>query len=187
MPSGRIRSRGRLPHLESENGIYFITFRLGDSLPQSVLTSLQITYSRDPDAARKRVRDVESVLERGHGACYLKRPAIAQVVAETLQKFDGERYRLFAWCIMPNHVHVVCQPLLSFDLDDILQSWKSYTAQQANGILNRKGKVFWQREYFDHLIRDDGQFDRAIRYTVENPIKAGLKDWRWVYVAPDLT
>lgn len=186
MLPGRIRSRGHLPHLEAEHATYFVTFRLADSLPTSVLTSLQLTCAQDPDAARKRVRDVERALENGHGACYLNVPAIAQVVAETLQKFDGERYRLFAWCVMPNHVHVVCQPLASLELKDILHSWKSYTAQQANRILNRKGKDFWQREYFDHLIRDRGQLERAIRYTVETPIKAGLKDWKWVYVSPNV-
>ncbi len=185
MPNGRIRSRGHLPHWEEDHGLYFVTFRLADSLPRSVLASLQLKYA-DADDRDKKARDVERLLERHHGACHLKNPAIADLVACALQKFDGSRYRLFAWCIMPNHVHVVFQPILHFRLEDILHSWKSYTAKQANKELKRNGKEFWQREYFDHLIRDGKQLDRAIRYTAENPEKAGMKDWRWVYVSTNL-
>ena len=117
----------------------------------------------------------------------MKNPVIADLVADALRKFDGSRYRLFAWCIMPNHVHTVFQPMSPHRLEDILHSWKSYTAHEANKILKRNVKDFWQREYFDHLIRNGKQFDRAIRYTAENPIKAGMKDRKWVYVAPNLT
>jgi REP element-mobilizing transposase RayT len=187
MPNGKIRSRGHLPHWEEDHAVYFVTFRLADSLPKSALASLQLKYGNDPQDNNKKARDVERLLERSHGACYLKEPAIADLVADALRKFDGSRYRLFAWCIMPNHVHVVFQPILSFRLEDILHSWKSYTAKEANKNLKRQGEGFWQREYFDHLIRDGKQLDRAIRYTAENAMKAGMKDWRWVYVSTNLT
>ena len=187
MPNGKIRTRGRLPHWEEDHSVYFVTFRLADSLPKSVLTSLLAKQTDDPEGRTKKARDVERLLERNHGACHLEDPMIAGLVADALKKFDGSRYRLFAWCIMPNHVHAVFQPILPSQLEDILHSWKSYTAHEANRIQNLKGEDFWQREYFDHLIRDGKQFDRAIRYTAENPIKAGMKDWSWVYVAKNLT
>jgi REP element-mobilizing transposase RayT len=187
MPNGRIRSRGRLPHWEEDQGVYFVTFRLADSLPRAVLASLRLKYGNAKADRKKKARDVERFLERGHGACYLKEPAIADLVADALRKFEGLRYRMFAWCIMPNHVHAVFQPILSFRLEDILHSWKSYTAKEANKQLKRKGADFWQREYFDHLVRDGKEFDRVIRYTAENPVRAGMKDWRWVYVSTNLT
>ena len=187
MPNGRIRGRGHLPHWEEDHGIYFVTFRLADSLPKSVLVSSQLALTCDPETRTRKAREVERLLERRLGACHLKDPAIAEPVADALRKFDGSRYRLFAWCIMPNHVHTVFQPILPHRLEEILHSWKSYTAHEANKRLRRKGEEFWQREYFDHLIRDGKQFDRAIRYTAENPMKAGMKDWRWVYVASNLT
>ena len=67
-------------------------------------------------------------------------------------------------------------------LASILHSWKSYTANEANKILRRNGE-FWQREYYDHLIRDDRDLDRCVAYTVQNPVKSGLcklwEDWPW--------
>ena len=91
-------------------------------------------------------------------------------------------YRLVAWCVMPNHVHVVCRLLPGQELAAVLQSWKSYTARKANGILERSGN-FWQREYYHRLIRDEEEFARAVRYVVSNPDRAGLKDWKWVWSA----
>ncbi len=127
---------------------------------------------------------IEEYLDGGAGNCHLARPEIAELVAQTLRQFDGTRYRLLAWCIMPNHVHVVFQPRAPFKLEKVVHTWKSYSAQMASRILKKKGH-FWQREYYDHLIRDGQQLGRAIRYTTENPMKAGLRDWPWVFVAKD--
>jgi REP element-mobilizing transposase RayT len=184
MPTTRIRSRGRLPHWESVCGIYFVTFRLAGSLPPSVVASLQSKLAGKAEGARKKSRETERYLDVGAGVCHLKRPEVADLVANTLRRFDGEKYRLFAWCLMPNHVHVVVQPIASFRLAEILHSWKSYSGQMANRMLRRTG-AFWQREYYDHLIRDGDELGKAIRYTAENPVKARLVDWPWVYVAKD--
>jgi REP element-mobilizing transposase RayT len=81
---------------------------------------------------------------------------------------------------MPNHVHVVFQTLADNTLENILHSWKSYAAKKANLILRRSGE-FWQHEYYDHLIRDAVEFERAVSYVAENPKKAHLKDWAWVW------
>jgi REP element-mobilizing transposase RayT len=105
--------------------------------------------------------------------------AIAEQVANALRYFDEKRYRLFAWCVMPNHVHVVARFFPAQTLATVVHSWKSFSAKQANQILGRHG-VFWQREYYDHLIRSEEEFERAIRYVTENPAKAQLKDWKWV-------
>jgi REP element-mobilizing transposase RayT len=82
---------------------------------------------------------------------------------------------------MPNHVHVLLRPRESHRLPGILHSWKSFTAKNANALLGWTGH-FWQREYYDHLIRDEKEFHTVIRYIVDNPPKAGLTDWPWVGV-----
>jgi len=81
---------------------------------------------------------------------------------------------------MPNHVHAIVRVFPTHTLSEILHSWKSYTAKEANRILRARG-AFWQREYYDHLLRDEAEFERAVKYVVENPVKAGLKDWDWVW------
>jgi REP element-mobilizing transposase RayT len=194
-----VRGRGRLPHWEMEGGVYFITFRLADSIPKNVLETLKqereaakaaIESGRSLTRAdRKRVRDlfsrrVQEYLDSGAGACHLGRPEVARLVGEALQHFDGDRYRLFAWCVMPNHVHVVCDFLGHHGLDDVLHSWKSFTSKKANRILERQGR-FWAREYYDHLIRDEDEFYRTLRYVRENPAAAGLEQWPWVWACED--
>lgn len=107
------------------------------------------------------------------GSCVLKRPEIAQIVQDALLHFEGQRYHLATWCIMPNHVHVVVQPMGEHRLQDILHSWKSFTATKINSLLDRKGTL-WERESFDHLIRRPEHAEHFVRYTEYNPVAAGL-------------
>jgi len=116
----------------------------------------------------------------------IERHDIARIVSSALQEFDGARYRLFAWCIMPNHVHVAFRPLPGHSLANIMHSWKSFTAKQANRLLGKRG-VFWQREYYDHIIKDENELRRVAEYILGNPIKAGLSNWPWVWPDPDRT
>ena len=190
-----VRSR-RLPHWEVEGAVYFVTFRLADSLPRQALQKLdwerkdiQATASkmgRGLTASERRRMEqlqshcVERTLDTGAGKCFLKDTGIARVVVNAIKEFDGSRYRLFAWSVMPNHVHVLFQTIGTRPLAGILHSWKSFSAKAANQILGRSGE-FWQREYYDHLIRDVAEFDRAMQYVIENPSKAGLKNWPWVW------
>jgi REP element-mobilizing transposase RayT len=192
-----IRDRGRLPHWEKDNATYFVTFRLSDSLPRTVLDRIASERESILRLARQQSRAlttterqhlkristvrIEQYLDTGAGSCSLRERDIAAVVAETLLLFDETKYRLFAWCIMPNHVHVVARIFPTHQLAEVLHSWKSYTAKEANRILGIRGS-FWQREYYDHLLRDDAEFERAVKYVVENPVKAGLKGWEWVWV-----
>ena len=190
-----IRSRGKLPHWEDKAATYFVTFRLGDSLPKAAVEKIEFgrrdivatakAMQREMSAQeRKRLAalfsgKIESYLDAGRGACHLANPEVARMVAQTLFHFEAARYRLLAWCVMPNHVHVVFQPAAGCELAEILHTWKSSSAKRANRILRRTGD-FWQREYYDHLIRDESDLDRVVRYVLENPQKAGLKDWPWV-------
>jgi REP element-mobilizing transposase RayT len=187
----KIRDRGRLPHWETDAGLYFITFRLADSLPKQLLIQLeqqlghsetrQMSRAEMQDLRERRARLIEAYLDRGAGKCYLAQPRVAEIVASALTFAENRDYRLLGWCIMPNHVHVVPKLLPDRNLSKIIHSWKSYTAKEANRILNRRGS-FWQREYYDRLIRTDGELDRMLKYIAHNPMKAGLRNWRWVKV-----
>jgi len=164
--------------------IQTINFRLADALPNSVLERWLAELSGKADEAVAAViyQRAEKYLDAGHGECWLRDPAIARLVEDALLHFDSERYHLLAWCVMPNHVHAMIETLEGFPLADVLHSWKSFTAKQANRILGRQGE-FWQREYFDRYIRHAEHFLQAIAYIEENPVKAGLArvktDWPW--------
>ncbi len=103
-------------------------------------------------------------------------------MAAALRYWDGKRYRLLAWCVMPNHVHVVIRLISGHDLGAIVKGWKHHVSKAVNHALGQSGKL-WQREYYDHLIRDGEELERAIRYVIENPAKAGLKNCSWVWSA----
>ncbi len=192
-----VRNRGRLPHWEKEEGLYFITFHLADSLPQSVRAKIterrrileaaqQAKANLSPEqktelAAYSHAR-IEEYFDRGAGSCPFADQRIAGMMAAALRFQEGKRYRLLAWCVMPNHVHVVVRLFPGQELAGIVQAWKSFSSKAANHALLRKGR-FWQREYYDRLLRDGDELSRAIRYIVENPAKAGLNNWPWVWSA----
>ena len=104
------------------------------------------------------------------------------MVEDALLHFDGQRYGLLEWCVMPNHVHVLAQTCVGFQLDKVIHSWKSFTAKAANRVLDRKGE-FWMLDYFDRFIRDETHLAATIAYIRENPVSAGLveraEDWRF--------
>lgn len=98
------------------------------------------------------------------------------------------RYELTAWVVMPNHVHVIVRPTGNHTLDSLLQSWKGFTAREANKLMARTAQSFWGREYYDHVIFDDGEKAALTRYIYDNPVKAGLcarwEDWPWSSAHP---
>jgi REP element-mobilizing transposase RayT len=167
-------SRGYLPHFDSPQTIQFVTFRLADSLPKAVADGLR---HREDDVHR-----VERELDDCLGACWLRRPEIATLVQDVLLHFDGQRYRLLAWCLMPNHVHVVIEVPDGRSLSDIVRSWKTFTARLANIQLGRAGP-FWHADYFDRYMRNEEHLLQTIEYVENNPVKAGLaglpSDWMW--------
>jgi hypothetical protein len=121
---------------------------------------------------------LEQHLDEGRGACWLRNPAVSAIVENALSHFDGGRYLLGSYVIMPNHVHVLVRPAMEHKLPDILQSWKSFTAKEANKALGRTGE-FWQDESFDHIVRDERQLERFTRYIGENPVSARLPEGQY--------
>jgi REP element-mobilizing transposase RayT len=121
---------------------------------------------------RERRTQIEAWLDLGHGACHLKNEPVSQVVAEAFRHFDGNRYRLLAWTIMPNHVHVLFEAGET-PMAEIVWSWMKFTARQANTLLGRTGP-FWQADYWDSYMRDAEHEGRTIRYIPHNSVKAGL-------------
>ena len=176
--------RGYLPHWQLDNGLYSITFRLADSLPRAAIERLRLWRAADFaarfEARRVFERELDDWLDRGHGSCLLQ--LAGDIVAGAFRYFDGERYDLTAYCVMPNHAHVVMRLFHGDDLDNVLHSWKSFTAKRINERVQRTGKL-WQREYYDRLIRDQEDLDDTIAYVVRNPEKAGLVDWPYVWRA----
>ena len=175
-------SRGYLPHWDHPGMIQSLNFRLADSLPAAVVERWKMELAGKPDdeIARQIYWRGEKYLDAGHGECWLRLPELARVVEDALLHFDGQRYRLLAWCVMPNHVHALIETGAGFPLAEVLHSWKSFTAKAANKILRRHGE-FWQREYFDRYIRNAEHYAEAIAYIEENPVRAGLArvktDW----------
>jgi putative DNA methylase len=157
-----------------------LTIRLIDSLPK---IKLQEIARRIPAThVHERRKAMEVLLDKGHGSCWLRKAEIALLTENSLLHFDSERYKLLAWVIMPNHVHMLMQLEQSWPLDKIMHSIKSYTANHSNKLLRRSGH-FWQREYFDRFIRDEGHFRAAVQYIHYNPVVAKLteKPEQWRY------
>ena len=156
------RSRGYIPHCDGAQMVQHVVFGLADALPD--------------DAAL----DNDSALDACAGACVLRDPTPARIAEATLLHDDGERYRLFAWCVMPNHVHVLFEQRAGHRLSDVVQAWKSVSAHRINKALDLQGPL-WRREYFDRFMRDGDHFATTKRYVEMNPVAAGLceraEDW----------
>jgi type I restriction enzyme R subunit/putative DNA methylase len=198
-----------LPHLDGWHLVQAITFRLADSLPREKLILIetelaQSLVSKDERDQRRRVQ-IEAWLDAGMGSCALRQPAMARVVEEGFLRADGMRYRLLAWCVMPNHVHVLIQQW-NIPLANIVQSWKAYSGRWASAHAAdlpqeersaRSAKTpsktfrafrFWQPGYWDRFMRDERHFNATIEYIHRNPVKAGLctrpEDWPWSSALP---
>jgi putative transposase len=176
--------RGYLPHLEMSSRVTGITFRLADSLPKHVIVKLKQLYENTPDSkdASELARKIAKYEDAGMGRCCLRDPRCAAVVADALGHFDGERYDLLEWCVMPNHVHVMIRLRAEHSFEEVVRSWKNFTARKINQLVGRSG-CLWAADYFDRLIRDEEHLVRARRYVRMNPVKAGLcqtpEEWRW--------
>jgi type I restriction enzyme R subunit len=188
------KRRRNLPHWEAPGATYFLTFRLADSIPAGALHELELRATawlrahncadrRDvwtlPVAAQADFRRVirseeERWLDAGEGRCVLRDAACRAVLVETLQYFDGTRYALDDYVIMPNHVHALILPLEEWSLSKILGTWKQYSSMRINERQRQAGGL-WQKETFDHIVRDIQKLEECRRYIAANPIKAKLK------------
>jgi REP element-mobilizing transposase RayT len=175
-------SRGYLPHFDGGTIPQTVTFRLADALPKVVLDRWENELATMPEARAsvERRRRIEHYLDSGVGQRWLARPQIAETVENALLFFDGQRYGLEAWTVMPNHVHALFTPIARHTFTEILHSWKSFTSNTANRLLARTGE-FWYPDYYDRFVRNAEHFARAIDYIEMNPVAAGLclrpEDW----------
>ena len=183
-------------------------------LRRDLNASLARVPSGHPDAAARRAdlhkrafARYDALLHDAAGPKHLGDPRIAGLVARSLRFGDGRWYTLLCYCVMPNHVHAVFVPKAADELEEaaasdeqtneraprspltrIMHSIKSYTAGRANRVLGRTGP-FWQRESYDHWVRDGGELGRIVEYVVHNPVAAGLVEepagWRWTWTNPE--
>ncbi len=210
--------RRRLPHYQPEDATFFVTFRLHGSLPAEVMHKLVqekesaekfLASSTSGTRNRGRFEDhrqayferFEALLDSGSsGPHWLRDDHIASIVAEAIHYRDKKQYDLLAFCIMPNHVHMVVTverrdsslyrtKKHPYALASILQDLKWYTALQCNRALGRKG-AFWQHESYDHVVRNSEELERILRYVTQNPVNAAMvdswKQWKWSYLKPEL-
>jgi putative transposase len=166
-----------LPHWQPEDAALFITWRLHGSLPR-------IPAPTEYQSGGKAFALLDRKLDKADtGPRYLLDERVAQCVVDTLKYGEGKLhlYELRAWVLMANHVHILIYP--AAELSKITRSIKNFSARQANSILGRTGRPFWQDESFDHWVRGPGELEKVVRYIEENPVSAGLvqrvEDWRW--------
>lgn len=181
------KHRTQLPHWEQPGATYFVTFRLADSLPQSKLHEwtherqqwllahpLPWTTEDEAEYHQRFIGALKRWLDQGHGSCALRDPEAALIVRNALLFFEGQRTVQHCFVIMPNHVHAVFSLLNGFVLEDVMQSWKGFTAHRLNEYRNQRGEC-WQRDYFDRVVRDREHFWNCARYVRRNPWKAKLR------------
>jgi carbamoylphosphate synthase large subunit/REP element-mobilizing transposase RayT len=187
-----IQTRRRLPHWEQQGAAYFITFHLADAVPQKLLRQwkeeLETWKKFHPEPwdvstkyeYQKRFQDArEAWLDQGHGECILRQSWIAATVANSLRHFDGVRYALDSFVVMPNHVHVLLRPHEDHALSEILHSWKWFSAKEINKFRERSG-IVWQDENYDRMVRDFAELDRYRDYIKENPVAAKLGEGEFI-------
>ncbi|MBI4760039.1 MAG: transposase [Chloroflexi bacterium] len=205
----------KLPHWHPEGAMFFITFRLANSLPAHILQALEAEHEREKQIVRakysgaQQYRELYKLDKKYFGRfdswldrCveesprWLANERVAQIVAEEIHRLDGERYMLIAYCLMSNHVHLVIdtaersfQPThagvtANYPLADTLKLLKGRTARFCNQALGRSDS-FWQAESYDHVIRNQKEYENIVWYTLNNPVKAGLvekwEDWKYTY------
>jgi REP-associated tyrosine transposase len=206
----RIAER-RLPHWYQAGVVCFITWRNWDSIPKPVLESWlderrrflqRLGIDDAADDWRRRVQSLppstraqfyrtfsdrwNDQLDACHGTCVLRRPELTGIVANSLHHFDGDRYELTDYVVMPNHVHL----LVAFPSEDAMlaqcESWKHFTATRINGKLERKDR-FGQQDGFDHLVRSTEEFEYLRRYIADNPHRARLRSEEYIHYLKKLT
>ncbi|MFN0076766.1 MAG: REP-associated tyrosine transposase [Prosthecobacter sp.] len=172
--------RGYLPHYDKPGLVQAVTFRLADSLPKEKRSEWEHLLQITDDG--ERIRQIEDYLDRGAGSCVLRQPKCAEIVQNALLHFDAERYRLFAWCVMPNHVHVLFETFGGHPIGKVIHSWKTFTAREINKLNGQFGQL-WQDDFFDTFMRDDEHQAAEVTYIERNPVNAGLvsktTEWPW--------
>jgi putative transposase len=186
------QTENRLPHWEQNGAIYFVTFRLADSIPAKLRSDW--SYERETwlklnpqpwsievelEYHQRFAGKIEEWSDAGYGSCILRRPDCGRIVDETLRHFDGNRIGLISSVVMPNHVHVLFVQNPEFSVEKVLRSWKSYPARQINALIDSSTPL-WEKDYFDRLIRDEKHLANCVRYIRRNPAKAKLRSGEYI-------
>ncbi len=193
-PWGKIQKHEHhLPHWQQGPIFYFVTWRLADALPANKLKQWQdeketwrSLHPKPWDRGAEKEyhsrfsRRIDEWLDAGTGSCLLRKPQLSEIVADALKHFDGIRYDLNAFVIMPNHVHVLFRLRNGFRLEKILQSWKGFSARKINQVSGRRGSL-WQNNYWDRMIRNEQHFMKCRDYIRDNPIKARLRKVKFIH------
>jgi REP element-mobilizing transposase RayT len=182
----------RLPHWQQGSVFYFVTWRLADSLPRDKLerwNEERALWSRlhpqpwdvetESEYHRKFSTAVDNWLDANDGSCVLRDQDLARIVFDALQHFDGKRYSMDAFVVMPNHVHALFRLLAPHHLESVVQSWKGFSAREINRRLGKHGRL-WQPDYWVRLIRNESHWLKCREYIQENPIKARLSQNEYV-------
>jgi type I restriction enzyme R subunit len=189
--------RRHLPHEIPDDVPLFITWNLKGAMPAEAMARLQgerARLERQPARANESPRDrkvreskilfgmADKVLDSAScGPLHLKDPRAAKIVEDSILFGITQRYALYSWCVMANHVHVLLKPI--WTLEKVMQGIKGFTAHEINSSQDARGRVFWQDESFDHWVRDEEEMARIIQYIEHNPVAAGLcvrpQDWPW--------
>jgi type I restriction enzyme R subunit len=186
------------PHWSQAGAVVFITFRTNDSIPRAVieqweaekqewmrrhgkdngkhwyLLAEELSERDRADFQKTFNRCREEFLDTCHGRRLLRRPELSQIVADSLLHFDGQRYRMGDFVVMPNHVHLLAVFPTAEAMKAQCDSWLHYTAARINSLIGESGK-FWQQEPFDHLVRSPEQYEYLRKYIANNPHKASLR------------
>jgi len=187
-PDAPLAIYGRqLPHWRQDGATYFVTFRLADAMPQEKLKQWLLekeqwlqehpephSLAEQEEYHRQFTDRLQEWLDAGYGKCLLREPKLSKLVENAFQFFDGERYLLGTYVVMPNHVHALVRPIGGHTLSEILHSWKSFTSNKINEALGQHGTI-WLNESFDCLVRNESQLEKYAAYIRENPAKVGLK------------
>ena len=181
----------RLPHWDQPGATYFLTLRLADSLPAGLVAKWRgernawlkwnpQPWSPEQETAyfKKFVAKLELWLEDCHGECLLRREDVRAAVESVFTKFDGDRYLHHAWVLMPNHAHLLFTMREGVRLPELLKAWKGASSRGAGLALGRSMSdgAFWQKDYFDRLVRDTEHFWKCVRYIRNNPLFAKLRE-----------
>jgi len=199
--------RRNLPHIQPRGATFLVNFRLANSLPAEVIEKLR-TEADQLEKNLLRIKDSKEKLllrdkaqrrlfakwddelhKSQSGPFWLKEDNVAEIVANAIHYHEGEWFDVEAYCIMPNHVHLVLTPyessqIADYSLTKIMHNIRRNSANHANKVLGRTGS-FWQHENYDHFARDKSELERIIKYVLYNPVKANLvkeqQDWKWAY------
>jgi len=197
-PYAEIRhTQNRLPHWQQTGAVYFVTFRLADAVPNNLRRDWQSEREdwlklwpqpwdekTELEYHKRFSGKIEQWLDAGYGSCVLRRADCAAIVDEAIRHFDGERLSVISFVVMPNHVHALFVQNADYAVEQLLHSWKTYTARLINAVLGRSGSL-WQRDYFDRLVRDEKHFANCARYIRRNPLKANLRQDDYILYESD--